>query len=98
MRAQAVGDVLRRYAGNPSVKFGVIAFDSKIDVLTNGFTNTPDIGKISTRLSMADRLTDYQGVLGSILDPHAAYLLIRGMKTLPIRVAHQNHRRNSLVL
>ena len=65
VRAQAVVDVLKRYTGNPSVKFGVIAFDSKIDVLTDGFTNNPDIGKISQRLSMADRLTDYQGVLGA---------------------------------
>ena len=64
-RAQAVVEVLNRYAGNPSVSFGVIAFDSKIDVLTNGFTNSPDIAKISSRLSMADRLTDYQGVLGA---------------------------------
>ena len=77
-RAKAITDVLARYAGNPSVKFGVIAFDSKIDVLTDGFTNSPDIGKISTRLSQADRLTDYQGVLG------AAYaMLSQDMLTSP---------------
>ena len=29
-------------------------------------------------------------MLGGILDPHAAYLLIRGLKTLALRVEHQN--------
>lgn len=30
------------------------------------------------------------GILGGVLDPHAAYLLLRGMKTLGVRVEHQN--------
>ncbi|MFQ5699394.1 MAG: trans-sulfuration enzyme family protein [Myxococcota bacterium] len=30
------------------------------------------------------------GILGGVLDPHAAYLLLRGMKTLAIRVEQQN--------
>lgn len=29
-------------------------------------------------------------VLGAVIDPHSAYLLQRGMKTLPLRVHHQN--------
>jgi cystathionine gamma-synthase len=29
-------------------------------------------------------------VLGGVLDPHAAYLLLRGLKTLSLRVARQN--------
>ena len=29
-------------------------------------------------------------VLGGVIDPHAAYLLLRGMKTLGLRVARQN--------
>ena len=29
-------------------------------------------------------------VLGGTLDPHAAYLLLRGMKTLGVRVRQQN--------
>ena len=35
-------------------------------------------------------LREKQGVLGAIADPHAAYLLVRGLKTLPLRVARQN--------
>jgi len=36
------------------------------------------------------------GVLGGVLDPHAAYLLLRGLKTLAIRV--QRHNENGLRL
>ncbi len=35
-------------------------------------------------------LRDARGVLGGVLDPHAAFLSIRGLKTLGIRVARQN--------
>jgi cystathionine gamma-synthase len=31
-----------------------------------------------------------RGVLGSVLDPHAAFLIARGLKTLSVRVEHQN--------
>lgn len=33
---------------------------------------------------------DARDVLGSVLDPHAAYLLLRGLKTLALRVERQN--------
>jgi cystathionine gamma-synthase len=33
---------------------------------------------------------DLRGVLGSVCDPHAAFLVGRGLKTLGVRVAHQN--------
>lgn len=35
-------------------------------------------------------LRDGRGVLGGIVDPHAAYLLDRGIKTLAVRVEQQN--------
>ncbi|HVJ17122.1 MAG TPA: aminotransferase class I/II-fold pyridoxal phosphate-dependent enzyme [Polyangiaceae bacterium] len=35
-------------------------------------------------------LRDMRGVLGSVLDPHAAFLCIRGLKTLGLRVERQN--------
>lgn len=40
--------------------------------------------------SVIEGIRQYQGILGAILDPHAAYLLIRGLKTLPLRVAQHN--------
>jgi uncharacterized protein YegL len=66
LRAQAVANAMQRFSGNPAVEFGVIAFDALVESPTNFlFTNTPNIGAITTRLSVADRLTDYQGALGA---------------------------------
>ena len=31
-----------------------------------------------------------QNILGGVMDPHAAYLLLRGMKTLELRILRQN--------
>jgi len=39
---------------------------------------------------LIDAIRDCQGVLGGVMDPHAAYLVIRGLKTLPVRVERQN--------
>ncbi|HTM45245.1 MAG TPA: aminotransferase class I/II-fold pyridoxal phosphate-dependent enzyme [Polyangiaceae bacterium] len=36
-------------------------------------------------------LRDARGVLGAVLDPHAAFLIARGLKTLSLRVERQNH-------
>ena len=35
-------------------------------------------------------LRDARGVLGSVLDPHAAFLIARGVKTLGVRIERQN--------
>jgi cystathionine gamma-synthase len=35
-------------------------------------------------------LRDLQGMLGAVCDPHTAYLLLRGLKTLELRVRRQN--------
>ena len=37
-----------------------------------------------------DRIFHYREINGAALDPMAAYLLLRGMKTLSLRIAHQN--------
>ncbi|MFH0902693.1 MAG: VWA domain-containing protein [Pseudomonadota bacterium] len=69
-RAVAVRRLLERYAGSENVQFGVIAFDSVVQVLTQRpdsetfFTTNPDVNSITNRLNQADRLTDYQGALG----------------------------------
>jgi hypothetical protein len=65
-RVTAVNQVLDRYAGNPSVKFEVIAFDAVVTDVTHGFTSTPDRAAVTGRLDDSDRLTDYQGALGTI--------------------------------
>ena len=35
-------------------------------------------------------LKDARGMFGNVIDPHQAYLIERGMKTLAVRVRHQN--------
>lgn len=39
---------------------------------------------------LVSAIKDYRGILGGVLDPHCAYLLIRGLKTFPLRMARQN--------
>ena len=40
---------------------------------------------------MIGSIKDMQGILGDVSDPHTAYLLLRGIKTLELRVKCQNH-------
>jgi cystathionine gamma-synthase len=47
-------------------------------------------GCVSGKAGLISALHDFRGVLGGVLDPHAAYLLLRGMKTLALRVRQQN--------
>lgn len=39
---------------------------------------------------MIGAIKDMQGILGDVSDPHTAYLLLRGLKTLELRVNRQN--------
>jgi cystathionine gamma-synthase len=36
------------------------------------------------------KVRETENVIGAIADPHTAYLLLRGLKTLAVRVRHQN--------
>jgi cystathionine beta-lyase/cystathionine gamma-synthase len=47
-------------------------------------------GVVSGRRELIDRIDDSRKTLGNCMDPHAAFLLIRGMKTLAVRVARHN--------
>jgi cystathionine gamma-synthase len=47
-------------------------------------------GAVSGRSGLIGALREFRGVLGGILDAHSAYLLIRGLKTLVLRVNSQN--------
>ncbi|MBH22864.1 MAG: cystathionine gamma-synthase [Myxococcales bacterium] len=47
-------------------------------------------GVVCGKASLIGAIRDFRGVLGGVLDPHAAYLLIRGIKTLELRVKRQN--------
>ncbi len=47
-------------------------------------------GAVSGSDALVGALREFRGILGGILDAHGAYLLIRGLKTLAIRVEKQN--------
>jgi cystathionine gamma-synthase len=47
-------------------------------------------GVVCGKAPLLGALRDFRGVMGGILDAHSAYLLIRGLKTLDLRVRRQN--------
>jgi len=47
-------------------------------------------GVISGRRVLIEQIGETRKTLGNCMDPHAAWLLIRGLKTLAVRVARQN--------
>jgi cystathionine gamma-synthase len=40
--------------------------------------------------SLVERVREYQGASGSVMDPHCCYLLLRGLKTFPLRTEFQS--------
>jgi cystathionine beta-lyase/cystathionine gamma-synthase len=67
-------------------------FDVSLHSATKYLNGHSDIvaGACIGRASMIEKITHKLNHLGGALDPHAAFLLHRGMKTLALRVAHQN--------
>ncbi len=53
-------------------------------------------GVVAGSSELVDRVKSYMRVLGGILDPHAAYLLVRGIKSLGLRV--ERHNANGLAV
>ena len=47
-------------------------------------------GVVSGRRDLIEQVGETRKTLGNCMDPHAAFLLIRGMKTLAVRVARHN--------
>ncbi len=47
-------------------------------------------GVVSGRHDLIEQIGETRKTLGNCMDPHAAFLLIRGMKTLAVRVARHN--------
>jgi len=46
--------------------------------------------------SLIGPIRELHGILGGVLDPHAAYLLLRGMKTLALRVERANQNATAI--
>ena len=47
-------------------------------------------GVVAGRQELIDRIHETRTTLGGSMDPHAAWLLLRGIKTVALRVQHQN--------
>lgn len=47
-------------------------------------------GAVLGRKELVDRIRDLHKSMGGTIDPHCCYLLLRGLKTFPLRVAKQN--------
>jgi cystathionine gamma-synthase len=47
-------------------------------------------GAIAGRRDLIERIWETRTVLGNCMDPHAAWMLVRGLKTLAVRVPRQN--------
>lgn len=54
-------------------------------------------GAVAGRSELVRRLDHVHSVLGAPLDPFGAFLLARGMRTLPVRVARHNENGRALV-
>jgi cystathionine beta-lyase/cystathionine gamma-synthase len=67
-------------------------FDLSVHSCTKYMNGHSDIvaGAVIGRRELVDRVKRKLDHLGGSLDPHAAYLLHRGMKTLSVRVHYQN--------
>jgi len=47
-------------------------------------------GVVAGRQELMERIWDTRTTLGNCMDPHASWVLVRGLKTLAVRVARQN--------
>jgi cystathionine beta-lyase/cystathionine gamma-synthase len=47
-------------------------------------------GVVAGRRELMDRIWETRTTLGNCMDPHASWVLVRGLKTLAVRVARQN--------
>jgi cystathionine beta-lyase/cystathionine gamma-synthase len=69
-----------------------IGFDLVVHSATKYLNGHSDIvaGVVLGEAAVIERITHRMNHLGGSLDPHAAYLLHRGLKTLALRVRYQN--------
>lgn len=69
-----------------------LGFDLEVHSATKYLNGHSDViaGVVAGRRDLIDRVHALQNHLGGSLDPHALFLLERGLKTLALRVRHQN--------
>lgn len=69
-----------------------LGFDLEVHSATKYLNGHSDViaGVVAGRADLVARIHTLQNHLGGSLDPHAMFLLERGLKTLALRVRHQN--------
>ncbi|MEQ9075794.1 MAG: aminotransferase class I/II-fold pyridoxal phosphate-dependent enzyme [Sandaracinaceae bacterium] len=77
-------------------------FEHGIDLVVHSGTkylgghNDVLAGVVAGKHGFVSLIRDLRHVLGAVMDPHAAYLVHRGLKTLAVRVARQNQNAQAL--
>ncbi len=76
----------------PKKTWAELGFDLSIHSATKYLNGHTDIvaGAVIGKRELVERITRKLNHLGGALDPHACFLLSRGMKTLAVRVRYQN--------
>lgn len=79
------------------LRYGI---DLVIHSATKYFSGHNDVlgGVVAGPRHLVSLLREARGVLGGILDPHAAFLIGRGIKTLNLRVERQNRTAHAVAL
>ncbi len=73
-------------------KTAALGVDFVVHSATKYFGGHNDLlaGAVCGEASLMGAVREFRGLLGGMLDPMSGYLLLRGMKTMALRVRHQN--------
>ncbi|HLI80147.1 MAG TPA: aminotransferase class I/II-fold pyridoxal phosphate-dependent enzyme [Candidatus Binataceae bacterium] len=91
-RHELVSIIDNTFASPINFRPAELGFDLSIHSATKYLNGHTDIvaGAVIGRRELVDRIRRKLNHLGGALDPHACFLLSRGMKTLAVRVRYQN--------
>ncbi len=80
------------FASPVNLKPAALGFDLELHSATKYLNGHSDViaGAVCGKRQLVQKVLSLQNHLGGSLDPHAAFLLERGLKTLTLRVRHQN--------
>ena len=80
------------FASPVNLRPAELGFDLEVHSATKYLNGHSDVlaGVVAGRAGLVARVLTMQNHLGGALDPHACFLLERGLKTLPLRVRQQN--------
>lgn len=80
------------FASPANLRPATLGFDLEVHSATKYLNGHSDViaGVVAGKAALVQRVLTMQNHLGGALDPHAAFLLERGIKTLALRVRQQN--------